>query len=190
MVVDVFVHPHGPLVGSEPAEKAVGMIGATCGTGGGEAIDGTAELLAFVGEVAVVGDLEAGNGGRVATHWFALLECFGFDQASDEAANEHARRTAVAASELHADGAVGHGLCWSHFAPEARSVRAETGDAVFEFLDAVRLPEILHGGVSLEEMIADAGASPVSRQLIACSPFPCIPSVTANAAVRVDTRCL
>lgn len=47
VMVEVFVHEDGPLVGSEAAEEAVGMGGAAGGTGRDEAVEecGEASLL-------------------------------------------------------------------------------------------------------------------------------------------------
>ena len=142
----MLVHPHGPLVGGEAAEEAVGMGGAAGGTAGGEAVDDGDEFVAFGGEVAVVRDLKAGNGGRVAAHGLALFECHGLDDAPNEAADQHARRTAFAESQLHRDGAVRHGLRWRHLAPQARAVRTQLREAVFQFLHRIGLPEGLRAG--------------------------------------------
>jgi hypothetical protein len=92
----------------------------------------------------LVSDFEAGNGGRVAAHGFVLFECHRLDDASDEAADQHARRMPVAESELHADDAVRHGLRGHHLAPEAQAVRAQLRETVFQFLNGLGLPEVLH----------------------------------------------
>ena len=156
VVVDVLVHPVGPLVWGEVSEEAVGMGSASAGAGGGESVDDAAELFGFDSEVALIGDDEAWDGGGVAAHGLALLESHWLDDASDEAADEHAWGTAFAASEFHADGAVGHGLSGSHFAPETRGVGAQARHPVFQFLDGLWLPESFHGGGSLEVMISAA----------------------------------
>jgi hypothetical protein len=130
VVVDVLVHPVGPLVWGEGSEEAVGVGGATGGAGDGESVDDAAELFGFGGEVALIGDDEAWDGGGVAAHGLALLESHGLDDASDEAADEHARGTPIAEGQLHADGAVGHGLGRRHLAPEARGVRSQMEEPV------------------------------------------------------------
>ena len=145
VVVDMFVHPHGPLVGGEVAEEAVGVGGTAGGAGGGEAVDQGAEDVARVIEIAVVRYGKAGDRGRVAPHRLALLEGFGFDHSPDQAADEHSRRTAIAEGKFHSHGAVGDGLTGRHFAPETPSVGTEAGDAIFEFLNTVGVPEIFHG---------------------------------------------
>jgi hypothetical protein len=146
-MVKVLVHPHGPLVGGEAAKKAVGMGGATGGAAGGEAVNDGAEFFALDGEVAVVSDFEAGNGGRVAAHGLVLFECHRLDHETNEAADHHARRTPVAESQLHGDGTVRHGLRRRHPAPQARAVRAQMREAVFQFLHGVGLKQVLQGMV-------------------------------------------
>ena len=39
MMVEVFVHPHGPLFGGEAAKETMGMGGAALWTGCGKAVD-------------------------------------------------------------------------------------------------------------------------------------------------------
>jgi len=151
VVVDVFVHPEGPFVGGEFAEEAVRMGGATGRTGSGEAVDDAAEFFSFDGEVALVGDLEAGNGGRIAAHGFVLFERHRLDHKPNEAADQHAWRTAVAEGQLHAYGAVRHGLRGCHLAPQARAVGAQAREAVFQLLHGLGLKQVLHEGTSPSE---------------------------------------
>jgi hypothetical protein len=145
VVVDVLVHPHGPFIGREAAEEAVGMRGAAGRTAGGEAVDNAAEFFAFTGEVAVVSDGEAGNGGRVAPHGFAFLEGHRLDRKAEEASDQHARRTAIAQRKFHSHGAVGDGLSGRHLAPLARAVGAQVREALFQLLHGLRLKQVLHG---------------------------------------------
>ena len=135
----MFVHPEGPFGGGEVAEEAVGMGGATGRPDGDKAVDEGDEDFARVVQVAVVSDLEAGNGGGVASHRLVLLEGFGFDHASDQAADQHPRGPTIAESQLHADGAVSDGLTGVHLAPEARAVGSETRETIFELLDGFGL---------------------------------------------------
>jgi hypothetical protein len=155
VVVDVFVHPHGPFVGGEVAEEGMGMKGAAYGTGGGEAVEKRAEDLPSAVQIPVVRDLETGDRGRVPPHGLALLKGFLLDGAANEAADEHSGRPTIAERQLHAYRAVRHRLAGGHLAPEARGVGAQFGETIFEFLNAFGLPEIFHGGVSLGPMIAD-----------------------------------
>lgn len=136
------------------AEEGVGMDGAARSAGGGKAIEEGVEDLAGAVQIAVVGDLKAGDGGRVAPHGLPFLEGLPFYESANETADEHAGRTAIAQGEFHAYCAVGYGLPGSHFAPEARGVRAEFGEAIFEFLDAGGLIEVLHIPESVAEIIS------------------------------------
>ena len=86
------------------------------------------------------------NGGSVAAHGLVLFECHRFDHRPDETADQHARRTPVAESQFHGDGAMRHGLCGRHLAPEARAVGAQMRQPLFQLLHSLRLPEVFHGG--------------------------------------------
>ena len=123
----------------------MGMKGAAYATGGGEAVEKRAEDLASAIQIAVVRDLETGDRGRVPPHGLAFPKGFFLDGSANEAADEHSGRTTIAEGHLHTDRAVGYRLAGGHPAPEARGVGAEFGETIFEFLDAVGLPEIFHG---------------------------------------------
>lgn len=58
VVVEVFLHQDGPLLGGEGTEEGVGVGGAGVWAGGGESVDGQVEALLLRGEVAGVGDDE------------------------------------------------------------------------------------------------------------------------------------
>ena len=69
----------------------------------------------------------------------------GFDHASDQATDDHARRTTVAQCKFHSHGAVGNGLSGRHLAPEARAVRTQLREPLFQLLHGSWLKQVLHG---------------------------------------------
>ena len=84
-MVEMFIHENGPFFGLQWAEKAVRLLGAACGAGGGKAVDQTRELLAFGIKVSLVCDEQTLGGGRIAAHGFIFFESHGLYDATDEA---------------------------------------------------------------------------------------------------------
>ena len=121
-MVEVLVHQNSPLLPRHTPEEAVRMIGASCRPDGDYAIDQSVEPMTFRDEVSFVAHYEARDGSRISPHGRVVTECLGFDEATDEPPDQHARRKYVAQSLLHTLAAVGYGLCGIHLAPLALAV--------------------------------------------------------------------
>ena len=127
MMVDVFVHQDGPLVGREPAEEAVRVRGASGRPGGCKPVDRGAQALTFFGQVAFVYNHQAFHSGGVPAHWLIIAQRQRLDDAADEPADQRSWRLPLTGRQLEGHGTVGHRLGDIHRAPLPGALRSQAG---------------------------------------------------------------
>ena len=130
VMVEMFVHQLGPLVGGHGAKEGVGMSGAALRATAREAVDQCAKALGFSGEVAFIGDDQCLGSGHVALQGGFVAKHPGAGDRPEDATDEHARSKAIADGPFHGGSAMGHGLGGSHGAPLAGAGWPETRDAL------------------------------------------------------------
>ena len=144
MMVEMFVHQLGPLVGGHGAKEGVGMSGAALRATAREAVDQCAKALGFCGEVAFIGDDQGFGSGHVALQGGFVAKHSGPGDRPEDAAEEHARRKAVANGPFHGGGAMCQGLGGRHGAPLAGAGWPETRDALLNLGGGGGIKQILH----------------------------------------------
>jgi hypothetical protein len=88
VMIQMFVRQDGPLVWREAAEEAMGMGGASFGSGGGEAVYEFVQAFAFFREVALVRDSEFLRGRGIAADGFVVTDHVWLDETADDSQGE------------------------------------------------------------------------------------------------------
>jgi hypothetical protein len=88
VMIQMFVRHDGPLVWREAAEEAMGMGGASFGSGGGEAVYEFVQAFPFFREVALVRDSEFLRGRGIAADGFVVTDHVRLDETADDSQGE------------------------------------------------------------------------------------------------------
>ncbi len=144
VMVEVFVHQNGPLIGCEGAEEAVGIGGAGGWAGCDEAVDHVAEAGSFDFQVTIILNDDCVDGGGVFAHRLVVAEDERLDDRAEEAADELPRRVEVAERHFDARGAVGERLCGRHATPCTRAVRLQGLEPRFDVVGYRGVEQMVH----------------------------------------------
>src|SRR5580698_52668 len=154
-MVDVLVHQDGPLIGSQPAEKSMWVIGAAGRAGGGELVDGGAQPLALLGQVTVADHHQHRDCGRVAAHRFVVSQRQWLDDAAENPDGEPgSRRLLLAGWQLKSQRAMRDRLSRTHLAPLPRALGRQPRHTLLQLFRTRLIKQVLHWSFSISQKFA------------------------------------